>query len=98
MLSWFIVITLIASVCSAGMGVAWLLGVRGLRTLWWVSASTGAVTAAIFSASGGGARDQIMTGAAYGVAIGIAVWLILWVGVRPFLGTIDSGRIHKNSD
>ncbi len=80
------------------MGVAWLLGVRGLRTLWWVSASTGAITAAVFSATGGGTSEQIMTGAAYGAAVGISAWLILWLGVRPFLSAIESGHIDKNSD
>lgn len=85
MSSWAIVITLFASLCSAAMGAAWLLGVRALRQLWWVSATAGAIAGSGLSWWGGGSAWQLAAGAAYGVVLGTGTWVLLWAGVRPYL-------------
>jgi len=85
MLAWAILITLLASLCSAAMGAAWLAGARSYRQLWLAAVVTGAAAGAALSLWGGGTGSQIGTGASYGFVVGTGTWLLLWVGVRLFL-------------
>jgi len=95
MFMWLLIITFLASVCSASMGAAWLLGVRDMPRLWWASAGSGAIVGTALSVWAGSSILQAIYGACYGLLVGTGTWLLLWLGVRPFLKAIAGGKVDK---
>lgn len=87
MMPWIVATLLFASVCSAAMGMSWLIGVRRPWILCLVSISCGAGGGALLSAAGAmttavDPTAAIWRGAVTGGAIGTGVWALLWFASR----------------
>jgi hypothetical protein len=85
MIPWLIITLLTASVCSAAMGLAWLVGLRRGGALLVVGAGSGAICGLAVTLAHAGASGQVF-GSAFGAAVGGSVWLVLWAGVRTHDG------------
>lgn len=85
MIPWIIITLLTASVCSAAMGLAWLVGLRRQGALLMVGAGSGAICGLVVTLAHASASGQVF-GSAFGAAVGGSVWLVLWLVVRPYDG------------
>lgn len=91
MIPWLIIIFLFASLCSAAMGMAWIVGVRNRWVLLIISTVAGLAAGVGLSLMGTAVSPTVSTssaalqGSVYGAAIGSGVWLVLMVGTGMWL-------------
>ena len=82
-MSWLLMVLMIGSVCAAGMGLAWTLGLRRRWAMLLLSTLLGAVLAAGATVVGAGLlgagvhSDAVIRGAAAGAGVGSAVWVLI---------------------
>ena len=81
MIAWIILTLLTASVCSAAMGLGWLVGLRRGWALLLLGAGSGALSGLLVTLAQGAATGHAV-GAVFGAAVGTSVWLALWPGMR----------------
>ena len=86
MMPWLVTVLLVGSVCSAVLGLAWLLGVRRGWLLWLLATGAGAVLGAAMAAlatalvGAGGSTEALLRGVTVGGAIGAGIGLLAWLG------------------